>query len=180
MNLLAEHRLDAEPHGPERAGYDDGQDSLERQALRLLDAVPPFAQMDEVELKFLAVVFLDPERCQDRCNGFEDNLVQRRPPPDGFLFEDGLNDRADFIRRHFQLPDLFPARGRRTAQSDQRPVVSDHLADGLLGVLAGQIDELDRLAGHVARAGAGRLAPGQHEASRGTSQKELRRLRPIP
>jgi hypothetical protein len=42
---FAERRLDAEPHGPDEAGYDQPDDRLEGVALRLLHASAPAPQM---------------------------------------------------------------------------------------------------------------------------------------
>jgi hypothetical protein len=48
---FAERRLDAEPHGPDEAGYNNRDDGLECIALRLFDASAPPPQVLKIRLK---------------------------------------------------------------------------------------------------------------------------------
>ena len=59
--LFAEHRFEAEPNGPDDAANNCGNDDLECQALRLFDALAPFAEMGEVSPQLFAILFLNAE-----------------------------------------------------------------------------------------------------------------------
>jgi hypothetical protein len=63
---LSEHHLDAEPYCAKATRNDDGYDSLERVTLRLLDALPPTAQMLEIGTQLSSIRVLDSERGKDR------------------------------------------------------------------------------------------------------------------
>src|ERR1700731_441598 len=72
---FTEHDLEAEPHRADKPGDNDGDHGLEGIALRLLDALAPAPQMLKVRAQLLAILFLDPERGQDGCDGAENHRV---------------------------------------------------------------------------------------------------------
>ena len=102
--LFAHQGFEAEPDGADEARDDGGQDDLECQALRLFNALAPFAKMDEIGPEFDPIFFLDPKRCQDRRDGFKHHLVNLIVVK-AFLFSENFgNDLLDFNSLHSSIP----------------------------------------------------------------------------
>jgi hypothetical protein len=102
--LLGEHRLDAEPYGPDKAADDGGYDHLEAVALGLLDTLAPASKVLEVGAKLDPIFLVDPERCQDRRYRLEDNLVCVGVM-EALLFSENLsNDFFNVISLHPPCP----------------------------------------------------------------------------
>ena len=72
---FAERGLDAEPHGPDEAGYDHRDDCLESVALRLFDAPAPAPKMLKIRAQLFSIFFVDSKGVQRRRDGFENQCI---------------------------------------------------------------------------------------------------------